>query len=66
MQTYLCNWIEGDMTYAVQFDAVDWHQAERIAKQKGWVLLGQYVEEHDCPADVEAMIERESTNAAIH
>ena len=66
MKTYLCDWSEAGMVYCVQFEAVDWHQAERIAMRKGWTLVGEYVEEQDCPADVEAMIDRYANNPVIH
>ena len=67
MNTYVCDWVDKDgMSYCVSFDAEDWQEAERIAKNKGWKLLGQYIEEHDCPADVEAMIEFNITDPTVH
>lgn len=67
MKTFVCDMVdEHGITYCVSFDANSWSEAEAVAKTKGWVLLGQYVDELDCPADVEAMIEFNLTNPTVH
>ena len=66
MKTWLCDYEEGGVVFCVSFDAGSRIEAEKIATRKGWELLGWYVDEVDCPADVEAMIEKTVTQAIIH
>lgn len=61
---YVCDIVDeaGDL-YCAYVDAHDWDHAERIALGRGWKILGRLVE---CPADVEAMIEKAVTKPVMH
>ena len=67
MNTWLCDMVdENGRVYCVSFEADSFEDAERVAREKGWILLGRYVCSEECPADVEAMIEKQSTNPTVH
>ena len=64
MKTWLCDYEQDGVVFCVSFDAKTRVDAEKIARKRGWELLGMFAE--DCPADVEAMIEKTVTQAVIH
>ena len=66
MKTWLCDYEQDGVVFCVSFDAKTRVDAEKIARKRGWELLGMFVDEVECPADVEAMIEKTVTQAVIH
>ena len=67
MKTYVCDIVDskGDV-YCAYVNAVDWPAAQKIAARRGWKILGQLIESVECPADIEAMIEKSMTRPVIH
>ena len=53
---YLCDDSAG---HCRSIEARDWLTAERYAKSRGWVLLGEYVDSVACDEVVEAMIQQQ-------
>lgn len=66
MITYLADWVEGGTLFSVYFAAPSRRRAENIARLKGWTLVGEYVEEQECPDDMVAQIEKMVTNPTMH
>lgn len=66
-KTYLCErTTDLGAVYCTSFEASGWDEAEEIASERGWKLIGEYVEDQPCPDEMMAMIERSVTGATIH
>lgn len=48
------------------FSADSWEEAEKIAKENGWELLGELVDEVACEDELAAMIEFRVTDPSVH
>ena len=66
MKTYLANWVVGDVWFAVEFEAASWDAAEEHCTSNDLELLGEKYDEQDCPAEVEAMIEKHMFGRTEH
>ena len=66
MKTYLAEFQEDGLKFCVSFDALSYRRAENIARKKGWTIVGEFIEDHECPDDVVAMIEKAVRNPSIH
>ena len=66
MITYLADWVEGNTIFSVHFQAANRRKAENIARLKGWTLVGEYIEEQECPDDMVAQIEKMITKPTMH
>jgi hypothetical protein len=66
MITYLADWVEGHTVFSVHFQAPNRRRAENIARLKGWTLVGEYVDEEECPDDIVAQIEKLVKNPTMH
>ena len=66
MTTYIADLVREELVATVHFKAGSWRRAENIARREGWTLIGQYIDETDCPSDVAAMIEKHVTNPTLH
>jgi hypothetical protein len=66
MYTYIAEWSEGKTLFSVYFEAPDMRVAENIVRRKGWSLIGEFIEEQDCPDDMVAQIEKMVTNPTMH
>ena len=64
MNVYVCDWRDEDGEFSVSFEAECWDTAQLMADRRGWKLVGQYMDE--VPPEVDAMIEFQITDPAVH
>ena len=66
VKLYLADNIVGNFIYCLEFEAANDKEAQDIAKEKGWVYLGEKEGEFPCDAEVEAAIEKAVYDPTIH
>lgn len=66
MITYIADWVEAGTLFTTYFAASSRRRAENIARLKGWNLVGEYIDEQECPDDMVAQIEKMVTNPTMH
>lgn len=66
MKTFLAEHVVGGKIVCSSFEETSMRKAENFARKNGLKLVGELVEEIECPDDVFAMIEKHIYKPSIH